>query len=350
MAEEREESAAERTEPATPRRLEKAREEGQVALSREAVGFAALLGAGIAAVTLLPAEAHRLRAALAGAIAQSHALDGGQALAGWAEIFLAVAWPITGAAALGAVLATLLQTRGLVSAAQLKPNLAKLSPLAGFKRLLGAEGWLEFLRTLLKIGVVAGALWFVARDLPALGGLADAPPGAVLVAAGQGVLRLFAATLGAFALLALLDLLLVRHRHLEQLRMTRQEVREEMKEAEGDPMIRARLRQLRETRGRQRMMAAVPGAAVVITNPTHYAVALAYQPGQSAAPKLVAKGVDAMAARIREAAKEAGVPIIADPPLARALHRIALDTEIPAEHWDAVARIIAFVLRRRAPA
>jgi flagellar biosynthetic protein FlhB len=123
-----------------------------------------------------------------------------------------------------------------------------------------------------------------------------------------------------------------------------------MKESEGDPMVRARLRQLRESKGRQRMMAAVPRAAVVITNPTHYAVALEYEAGQSAAPKVVAKGVDAMAARIREAAREAGVPIVSDPPLARALHKLDLDTEIPSEHWDAVARIIAFVMRRGAPA
>jgi flagellar biosynthetic protein FlhB len=157
------------------------------------------------------------------------------------------------------------------------------------------------------------------------------------------------ATLAAFALLALVDVLWVRHRRLERLKMTRHDVKEEMKESEGDPMIRARLRQLRESRGRQRMMAAVPKAAVIITNPTHYAVALSYEAGQSAAPKVVAKGVDAMAARIREAAREAGVPIIADPPLARALHRLDLDAEIPAQHWDAVARIIAIVMRNRAP-
>jgi flagellar biosynthetic protein FlhB len=350
MAEEGEASAAERTEPPTPRRIEKARQEGQVALSREAVGFSALLGAAIAAAALLPAEAHRLPAALAALLAQSHALPWATALSGWAGLFLAVTWPVAAAAALGAIAATLLQTRGAVSAKQLKPSLEKISPIAGFGRLLGAEGWLEFLRTLLKVGVVAAALWFVASDLPALVGLADAPPGAVLVAAGEGVLRLLAATLGAFALLALLDVLLVRHRHFERLRMTRQEVKEEVKESEGDPMIRARLRQIRESRGRRRMMAAVPRAAVVITNPTHYAVALEYQAGQTAAPKVIAKGVDAMAARIREAAKEAGVPIVSDPPLARALHRLELDAEIPAEHWDAVAKIIAFVLRRRAPA
>jgi len=139
----------------------------------------------------------------------------------------------------------------------------------------------------------------------------------------------------------------VRYRHLEKLRMSRQELKEEYKESEGDPIIKGRMRQLREAAGRRRMMAAVPRATVVITNPTHYAVALAYEAGQAAAPRVVAKGVDAMAAKIREVARQAGVPVLPDPPLARALYRVELDEEIPAEHWDAAAKIIAYVMRLR---
>ncbi|MFC7544534.1 EscU/YscU/HrcU family type III secretion system export apparatus switch protein [Siccirubricoccus deserti] len=147
--------------------------------------------------------------------------------------------------------------------------------------------------------------------------------------AGRGVLRLLVAMLLAFGGLALLDLLWVRWRHLRKLRMSREEVKQEQRESEGDPHVRARLRQIRETRARRRMLAQVPKATVVITNPTHYAVALTYQQGQSAAPKLVAKGADAMAARIRTAAEEHGVPIVSNPPLARALFRLEPDTEIP---------------------
>jgi flagellar biosynthetic protein FlhB len=227
------------------------------------------------------------------------------------------------------------------------PSLSKISPIAGAGRLLGAEALLEFGRTCLKLVIVAAALWMAAEDLPGLAAMLDAPPAALLSAAGWGVLRLLGATLAAFALLALSDVLLVRYRHLARLRMTRQELKEEMKESDGDPLVKARMRQIRQSKGRRRMLAAVPQATVVITNPTHYAVALAYEPGQSAAPRIVAKGVDSMAARIREAAREAGVPIVPDPPLARALHRLEVDTEIPAEHWDAVARTIAFVLRLR---
>ena len=171
------------------------------------------------------------------------------------------------------------------------------------------------------------------------------PIGALLQELGQGVLRLLMATLAAFALIALLDLLWVRFQHLRKLRMSRQDLREEQRDAEGDPQVKGRLRRLRESRARRRMLAAVPKAAVVITNPTHYAVALNYDQGRAAAPRLVAKGVDSMAARIRAVAEAHGVPIVANPPLARALYRLEPDTEIPAEHWQAVAQIIAYVWR-----
>lgn len=346
MAEE-EEDGAERNEPASQRRIDKAAEEGQVALSREAIGFATLLASAFAATLLLPGTVERMAAAMRGALSRSHDMEAGRAAGDWLMVFLWASWPIAAAAALGALVATLAQTRGTVALAPLTPSLSKLSPIAGFGRLFGAEGLLEFLRTLLKLGIVGAAIWYVATDLPGLAAILALPPAEILPAAGRGVLRLLAATLAAFALLALLDVLLVRFRHLERLRMTRQELKEEAKESEGDPMIKGRMRQLREAKGRRRIMAAVPQATVIITNPTHYAVALAYEAGQSAAPKLVAKGVDAMAARIREAGRAAGVPIVPDPPLARALHRLDLDAEIPAEHWEAVARIIAYVMRLR---
>ena len=131
--------------------------------------------------------------------------------------------------------------------------------------------------------------------------------------------------------------------------MTRHDLREEQRETEGDPQIKARIRQLRNLRARRRMAAAVPKASVIITNPTHYAVALAYERGKHAAPRVVAKGVDEMAARIREIARANGVPMVANPPLARALHTVELDAEIPAEHFKAVAEILAYIwgLNRR---
>jgi flagellar biosynthesis protein FlhB len=141
----------------------------------------------------------------------------------------------------------------------------------------------------------------------------------------------------------------VRYRHAAQLRMSRQELRDEHKESEGDPHLKARLRHIRRQRSKRRMMDAVPKAAVVITNPTHYAVALVYESGDKAAPRIVAKGVDAMAARIRMVAQENRVPLVPNPPLARALYKLPLDSEIPREHFQVVAGIIAYVWRLRRP-
>ncbi|TCH97159.1 flagellar biosynthesis protein FlhB [Roseococcus sp. SYP-B2431] len=346
-AESDDEATEDRTEEPSPKRLRKAWEEGQVALSREAVGFATLMASALGAALLMPGQIRGLAAAMRGSFSRAHEMEPARAGAEWLGLFLGLAWPVAVAAILGAVVATLAQTRGAISLSQLVPSLSKLSPATGLQRILGADALLEFLKTVLKIGVVAAALWFVAADLPGLSAMLETPPSEIFAAAGRGVARLVLTTLAAFALLAGLDLLLVRHRHLERLRMSRQELKEEMKESEGDPQIKGRMRQLRESMGRRRMLAAVPKATVVVTNPTHYAVALSYEAGQAAAPKLVAKGVDSMAARIREAAREAGVPIVPDPPLARALHRLEVEAEIPNEHWEAVAKIIAYVMRLR---
>lgn len=348
MAEEEEDSSAEKTEPASQRRIDQAAAQGNVALSREAVGFATLLASTAMAALLLPGQIERIAASMRGTLGRGHDLSAAAAAWEWLDLFFDLTWPITAAAALGAMAATLAQTRGAISLGGLTPNLSKLSPVSGFGRIFGAEGRLEFARSVLKIGIVAGALWYVAGDLPGLASVLAAPPAELFGAAGRGVQRLLMATLAAFALLALLDLLVVRFRHLEKLRMNRQELKEEHKESEGDPIVKGRMRQLREAAGRRRIMAAVPRATVVITNPTHYAVALAYEAGQASAPRVVAKGVDAMAAKIREVARQSGVPVLPDPPLARALYRVELDEEIPAAHWDAVAKIIAYVMRLRA--
>lgn len=336
-----------RTEEPSQKRLQKAWEEGQVALSREAVGFTTLMASAVGAALLLPAQIRGLAAAMRGTFSRAHEMEPLRAAGDWLAMFLGLAWPVAAAAILGAVVATLAQTRGAISLNPLIPNLSKLSPAAGLQRIIGTDALIEFLRTVLKLGIVAAALWFVASDLPGLTVMLEAPPSELFAAAGRGVLRLVATTLAAFALIAGADLLLVRHRHHERLRMSRQDLKDEMKESEGSPEIKGRLKQLRQAMGRQRMLSAVPKATVVITNPTHYAVALAYEAGQAAAPKLVAKGVDAMAARIREAAREAGVPIVPDPPLARALYRLEVEAEIPNEYWEAVAKIIAYVMRLR---
>jgi len=345
MAEEGE--AEDRTEAATPRRLQKAREEGQVAHSREVSGFAALLLATLAAAATLPLLGRDLLRALRGILERGHDLTPAAAVDTLAPAALLLL-PVLGAAAIGATAATLLQTRGHVSAKRLAPSLSHLSPLSGLKRLLGADGLIEFLRTLLKMALVGGALWHAGIAPSLLEAALHHPAEGLLAAAADGALRLLAATLAAFALLAGGDLLLVRFRHARRLRMSREDLREEAKDTDGDPHVKAKRRALRQQRARQRMMVAVPRAAVVVTNPTHYAVALGYEEGSEAAPRILAKGADALAARIRETARGAGVPLVSNPPLARALFRLEVDTEIPAEHYAAVAEIIAFVWRARA--
>lgn len=339
-----EQEAEDRTEAPTPRRLEKAAEEGQVALSRDAVGFATLLAATLAAALALPPLGLEMLRAMRALLEAEPGAEAGR-LAGRLLASAALALlPVLGATALAAVLATLAQTGPPRSAKGLRPDPSRLSPLAALRRIAGPQGLAELLRTLLKLAAVGWALW-MAVDLPALGAALHATPGALLQAASAGAMRLLVTALLAFGALAALDLLWVRWRHLRGLRMSREELKEELKDTEGDPTMKARRRGIRESRARRRMLAAVPKAAVVITNPTHYAVALSYERGQAAAPRLVAKGVDAMAARIRAAAEEHGVPIVSNPPLARALYRLEPDTEIPPEHWQAVAEIIAYVWR-----
>ncbi|NKC33676.1 EscU/YscU/HrcU family type III secretion system export apparatus switch protein [Falsiroseomonas selenitidurans] len=346
MAGEDDAQSGDRTEAATPRRLEQARQDGQVAMSREVVGWSALAAGTLGASLALPAGGTEMLRAMRALLARGHELAMAEAARALAVEALWAVLPVAGAAALGAVAATLLQTGLLISTKGLVPRLDKISPWAGLKRLVSPESAVEFLRTLIKLALVGAALWHALGDLRDIQAMLHAPPGALPAAAGEAALRLMKAALVAFAGIALLDLLWVRHRHAARLRMSRQDLKEEARDQEGDPMLKARRRQMRQVQGRRRMMAAVPRAAVVVTNPTHYAVALAYG-ADSAAPRVVAKGVDAMAARIRAAAQEAGVPLVANPPLARALWRLEVDAEIPPEHYQAVAEIIAYVWRQR---
>lgn len=337
-----------RTEAASARRLQSAREEGHVPLSREVPAVASLAAAALALTMAMPGSVRQAAPALAGLLAHLGQVDPlspavlHTALAASARL----AAPFVLAVLAAGLAATLLQTGFLFTPSALRVDLGRLSPLGGFRRLFGPENGFEALKSLLKVGVLGLVAWRVlvsgAVSLPEM--LARGPA-ALLDAAARWILHAMLALLLAQAAIAGLDLLWVRLRHARQLRMSRQELREEAKETEGNPHVKARLRQIRHLRARKRMLAAVPKAAVVVTNPTHYAVALAYERGRGAAPRVVAKGVDSMAARIRAVAEENRVPLVANPPLARALYRVEIDAEIPPEHYKAVAGIIAYVWR-----
>ncbi|HTI80612.1 MAG TPA: flagellar biosynthesis protein FlhB [Acetobacteraceae bacterium] len=339
-----------RTEAATPRRLQKAREEGHVAVSRELSTFA-----GLAAVTLVlamagPAAVHDLALRLSVFLSRAHELGAASALRLAGVAWLRAAAPFVLAALLAGTTAVLVQTRFLLSVRSLRLDFSRVSPRAGMKRLLGPDSVVEAAKSLVKIAVLGIVLWrVILNDLPALLRSPFVEPRQILSSVAGPVLHVIVAVLVAQAAIAALDFFWVVLRHSRSLRMSRHDVMDELKETEGDPRLKARLRQIRVLRARRRMLAAVPKATVVITNPTHYAVALTYDRAKHAAPRLVAKGVDTLAARIREVAQENRVPIVANPPLARALYRVEVDSEIPAEHFQAVAEIIAYVWRLARP-
>jgi flagellar biosynthetic protein FlhB len=344
-----EEGAGEKTEAPTPRRLEKAREEGQVAVSREVAGAAGMLGALVGLALLLPFAASQLVRSALVLLEQPAQLA---AVPLPAAVWRTLHWGglcVLAVVALPMLLgpaATLLQTRGMISANLIAPKASRLSLPGGIKRLVSAANLVEFVKNVTKLAALCGVAALI------LGGLAWQlvpaaawPTGRLLAVLWRDSLLLLGSLAAAFAAIAVLDLLWVRHDHLRKLRMSRQDIREELKQTEGDPEVRARLKRIRAERSRSRMMAAVPKAEVVVTNPAHYAVALAYERGSTGAPKVVAKGVDHMAARIRAIAEKHGIPVVANPPLARALYTVELDREIPPEHYEAVAQIIAYVWR-----
>jgi flagellar biosynthetic protein FlhB len=339
-----------RTEAATARRLQRAREEGQVPVSRELASLAGLAGASLALLLFAPTAASDLARHLAvfigraGALDLSHGIGIPLHLAGLA--LLRATAPIALGSLLAAAAAVLLQTGLLVNLGALRPKFSHINPSAGLKRLLGANGLVESLKSCAKIAVMVIIAWKVlAGDLAGLLAAPFSDAATLAARIARPAVHVLIAVLLAQTVLAGVDLMWVRLRHARSMRMSRQDIRDEHKETEGDPKIKMRFRMLRMRRARKRMLAAVPKATVIITNPTHYAVALVYDRAKNAAPRVVAKGVDSMAARIREVAATNRVPLVANPPLAHALYRVELDTDIPAEHYKAVAEIIAYVWR-----
>jgi len=241
----------------------------------------------------------------------------------------------------------LLQSRPSFSLDKIVPDFSKVSPLAGFKRMFGAEGWMNLIKGLAKIAVVGVAIW--TQLWPERGGLESILNQSTAAVASDMTHLLFKvlmASLVSLGVIAGLDYFWQRMRFMARNRMSKQEIKEEYRQNEGDPTIKAKIRQLRHERARKRMMTAVPQATVVIMNPTHYAVALKYESGKMAAPVCVAKGVDALALRIRAVAEENDVPVVENAPLARALHAaVEIDDPVPPEHFKAVAQVIGYVMR-----
>jgi flagellar biosynthetic protein FlhB len=345
-----------KTQEASPHKLAEARKKGDVAKSADlnqaaslAAACAVLIGAGGAlsaglAQNLLPfiAAPQEMTGLL------EHGLGaeiGRRALMAAAPFVLAV----LGASALAGAGANLLQQGLLWTPDKLAPDFSRVSPMSGLQRMFGIDGLVQFLKTLLKLVVTGWVGWSVLKPHAAeAANLAAMDPIAVLIFAQKLLVALFSAVLTFLVLTAALDWIWQRQRFLQRMRMTREEMKEEHRQQEGDPHIKARLRAIRLQRARKRMMAEVPKATLVVTNPTHYAVALRYVSGETPAPICVAKGVDEVALKIREIAGQHEIPIIEDPPLARSLYAaVDLDQTIPREHFEAVAKVIGFILGRR---
>ncbi len=339
------EDAGDRTEAATPRRLQRARDEGSVPISREVPALAGLLGATLVLAAAGPWLGHAATARLGPMLALSGRQDAASALGGALLTVALLAGPVLGGLALASVAGSLLQTGLAMSPNAIMPDLGRLSPMRGIKRVFGVAGLVNALKSTVKLGVLGTAAYHEAAGLPALAVAASWLPDQLAERTMREALHLALTLLGVQAVIAAADTWWERHHHASGLRMSREEVKQDAKEADGNPQIKQRLRQLRFARARKRMMAAVPSATVVVTNPTHYAIALAYDRTRGGAPRVVAKGVDEVAARIRDVARENRVPLVANPPLARALYTVALDDEVPAEHFKMVAEIVAYVWR-----
>ncbi|MFL5284638.1 MAG: flagellar biosynthesis protein FlhB [Rhodopila sp.] len=343
MAEE-DRSTGDKTEAATARHIEQAREAGRVPISREAAIFASLTAVVLVLAYESQSGLRDLLPVLRLFLIQNAASSAAARLT--VQSILGAVTPVLAAASVGAAMAVLLQTGFLLSGSLMRPKASRINPFAGLKRIFGWHGLEELVKSLAKLGIFSAAIWVAVKDdLPELAALPGQDPSRLPSVVARPLFHILLASVLCQAALAILDIGWVRFRHARDLRMSRQDIREEMKETEGNPHTKARIRRIRVMRARRRMMAQVPKATVVVTNPTHYAVALLYDRAANPAPRVVAKGVDAVALRIREVAEAANVPVVSNPPLARALYRLELDAEIPAEHYKAVAEIIAYVWR-----
>ncbi|MDP3410547.1 flagellar biosynthesis protein FlhB [Bosea sp. (in: a-proteobacteria)] len=340
-----------RTEDPTQRKLDQATEKGDIPRSQEIGTFFVLCGFTLALLVGAGWSARDAALSLRSFLMNAHQVPSdGSAFANVASKGM-----MTGFAALGlpfafilvaALVGALIQHKPLWTLDPLSPKFSRISPMAGAKRMFGKEAWVNFAKGLAKTGLVGAVLWFTLwAEHDRLEGFAQMNVSALLPATLVLAIKLMAAALALFAVIALGDFGWQRFSWYQRQKMTKQELKDEYKNSEGNPEIKAKLRQIRMQRARKRMMAAVPKATVIITNPTHYAVALKYEPGM-AAPLCLAKGVDALALKIREVAGEHSVPIVENVPLARALYAsVEIDAEIPVEHYQAVAEVIGYVLR-----
>ncbi|MHA6345265.1 EscU/YscU/HrcU family type III secretion system export apparatus switch protein [Roseivivax sp. CAU 1761] len=362
------EDKSSKTEEPTAQKLRKAREKGDVPSSKETGNLMSIFSLFMLVLLVLPSAAPDLARTLGAVIANASEIrvgvgdtgvsDLGGVVQGMALSVLMILAPAFATMVALAIFGVAIQGQVVVAAERIRPKLSKISPMAGLKRLFSKDTAIEFLKNLAKVAVVGVIGAWVAQGAVTQiwQGMLFAPetlPGYLR----HEVSLILIGACGFLVPLTIFDIIWKRYQWREKQKMSLKEVRDEHKDSEGDPLIKRKRDQLRRQRAQQRLTLAVPTASVVLTNPTHYAVALRYDLGRDSAPVCVAKGTDLMAAQIRRIARENDVPMIENRPLARALHdAVELDRTIPAEHWKAVAEIIRYVmdlradLKRRPPA
>jgi flagellar biosynthesis protein FlhB len=348
-----EDDGTERSEDPTQKRLDDALERGDVAKSQEVNTWFMIAGATLVISTFSGSIGSTIQTPLRNIIANSWMIrTDGPGLLQLAQnlelvVFAALGVPVL-MLVLAAIAGNMLQHRLVWSGESLKPSLSKISPMAGAKRIFGKQAVANFAKGLFKVialgSVMTAILW---PERHRLESMLRFDPAAIFGVVTSLTLHLMGAVVAMLAVVAIADYFFQYRQWYERQKMSLRDMKEEFKQSEGDPHIKGRLRQLRHARMKKRMMAAVPKASVIITNPTHFAVALSYERGMPA-PICVAKGVDRIALKIREVAGEHNIPIVENVPLARALYAtVEIDDEIPVEHYHAVAEIIGYVMGLR---
>jgi flagellar biosynthetic protein FlhB len=343
---------SEKTEDPTQKRLDDALERGDVVKSQEVNTWFIIAGATLA-LSAFSGSMGMMQVSLRGLLENAHRIP----TDGPGLILLTTQLEYAIIAAFGvpllilmiaAIFGNIVQHRLVFSAESLTPKLSKISPISGAKRLFGKQAWANLLKGIFKVVAIGAVMTMVFwPERHRLDAMVRMDLMSIVAVTKTLSLQLLGTVVAMLAVVAIADYLFQYRTWFERQKMSLQEIKEEFKQTEGDPAIKARIRRIRETRMRKRMMAAVPDASVVIMNPTHYAVALKYERGDNA-PVCVAKGVDAIALKIREVAQAHNVPVVENPPLARALHAtVEIDQEIPAEHYRAVAEVIGYVMRLR---
>jgi flagellar biosynthesis protein FlhB len=351
MAEERD--GGEQTEDPTPKRLEEAVRRGDVVKSTEVNTWFMIAGGALALMVFAAPAAASLETMLRGLLAHSYQIPtDGPALAALARtlatnVLAALAIPLL-VLTLAALGGSAVQHQIILSVEPIRPQLSRISPISGMGRLFSKQALVNFAKGLAKLmlfgAVIAALLWPQRQRLIGLVGI---DPAMLLPFTSGLVMHMLGSVVAILAIVAAADYLFQYRQWYDRQKMSVREMKEEFRQSEGDPMVKGKLRQLRNSRMRKRIMAAVPKASVVIANPTHFAIALRYERGMNA-PVCVAKGVDLLAHRIREIAEAHDIPVVENPPLARALYgTVEIDQEIPPEHYRAVAEIIGYLMRLR---